>query len=446
MKNAYKNAVNQITTPSALQQQTFNKMLAQTQRKTNRCWRKVPVAITVVCIICICGAVPVMAAISPSFNNLLSLVAPDLGHILAPVQLSCTDNGIKMQVEAVAQDGESIVAYLTMQDLEADRLDDSVDLYNYNIKGYTTFTHRQINYDAEQKKALLELSAFCGDNTAAVGKTTLSVQSFLTGQQKYKEIPVDLQLTDNPATTTAEIHGGSGDLYEQLTQRRDGWYATATVLQTSKQQKIRDDINFFFITGAGFVDGRLHIQTYWTPSVDNHGYIGLRRSNGDKIYFSSLQYTTDENWGDGNPHSKYIEYVWDITPEELADCIVYADLWADDTYLEGDWRVTFPSDTLRTIELKGKELSALDVPIQHIEISPLGITLTGNKDYLQGLQYTLSEDKHTLLLTRSSSGGSSHTWTDGDKSKLQLPATEFIDIDPLQQVQIEDKTIPLPQQ
>ena len=263
---------------------------------------------------------------------------------------------------------------------------------------------------------------------------------------KYKEIPVDLQLTDNPATTTAEIHGGSGDLYEQLTQRRDGWYATATVLQTSKQQKIRDDINFFFITGAGFVDGRLHIQTYWTPSVDNHGYIGLRRSNGDKIYFSSLQYTTDENWGDGNPHSKYIEYVWDITPEELADCIVYADLWADDTYLEGDWRVTFPSDTLRTIELKGKELSALDVPIQHIEISPLGITLTGNKDYLQGLQYTLSEDKHTLLLTRSSSGGSSHTWTDGDKSKLQLPATEFIDIDPLQQVQIEDKTIPLPQQ
>ena len=133
MKNAYKNAVDQITAPSALQQQTFNKMLAQTQRKTNRRWWKVPVAITVVCIICLCGAVPVMAAISPSFNNLLSLVAPDLGRMLTPVQLSCTDNGIKMQVEAVAQDGESIVAYLTMQDLEADRLDDSVHLYNYNI-------------------------------------------------------------------------------------------------------------------------------------------------------------------------------------------------------------------------------------------------------------------------------------------------------------------------
>lgn len=443
MKNTYKSAIDQITTPSALQQQTLNKMLAQSQCKTKRRWWKMPVVVTVICIICLCSAVPVMAALLPTFNNLLSLVAPDLGRMLTPVQLSCTDNGIKMQVEAVVQDGESIVAYLTLQDLEADRLDDSVDLYNYNIKGYTTFTHRQIRYDAEQNKALLELSAFCGDNTAAVGKTTLSVQSFLTGQQKYEDIPVDLQLTENPATITAKIHGGSGDLYEQLTQRREGYYATATVLQTDEQQKIRDDINFVTITGAGFVDGKLHIQTYWTPSVDNHGYIELRQPNGDVLYFSSLQYTTDENWGDGKAHSKYIEYVWDITPEELADCTFYADLWADDTYIEGDWRVTFPSNTLRTIELKNKELSTLDAPIQHIEISPLGVTLISNKDYLQGLQFTVSEDKHTLLLTHNSSGGSSHSWADGDFSKLQLQADQFIDIDQLKQVQIEDTIITL---
>lgn len=156
-----------------------------------------------------------------------------------------------------------------------------------------------------------------------------------------------------------------------------------------------------------------------------------------------MQYTTDENWGDGKAHSKYIEYVWDITPEELADCTFYADLWADDTYIEGDWRVTFPSDTLRTIELKNKELSTLDAPIQHIEISPLGVTLIGNKDYLQGLQFTVSEDKHTLLLTHNSSGSSSHSWADGDFSKLQLQADQFIDIDQLKQVQIEDTIITL---
>lgn len=81
--------------------------------------------------------------------------------------------------------------------------------------------------------------------------------------------------------------------------------------------------------------------------------------------------------------------------------------------------------------------------MQHLEISPLGVTLTGNKDYLQGLQFTVSEDKHTLLLTYNSSGGSSHSWADGDFSKLQLQADQFIDIDQLKQVQIEDTIITL---
>ncbi len=44
------------------------------------------------------GAVPVMAAHVPMVAAVLEQISPELARMLTPVELSCTDNGIRMQV------------------------------------------------------------------------------------------------------------------------------------------------------------------------------------------------------------------------------------------------------------------------------------------------------------------------------------------------------------
>ncbi len=147
-----------------------------------------------ICGVCLLGAVPVMAAHVPMVAAVLEQISPELARMLTPVELSCTDNGIRMQVEAVAQSKEEILAYLTVQDLEGDRVDETTDLYNYVIDGYHTFTHNIVSYDPEQKKALLELRAHHGDITAPK-KTVVQVTSFFEQkEQVYENVQLQFQL------------------------------------------------------------------------------------------------------------------------------------------------------------------------------------------------------------------------------------------------------------
>ena len=266
MKEQYQNAMQQITAPEALKQRTLQQMSRQFQQKPGRRtgrW-KLPVA-AVICGVCLLGAVPVMAAHVPMVAAVLEQISPELARMLTPVELSCTDNGIRMQVDAVAQSKEEILAYLTIQDLEGDRVDETTDLYNYVIDGYRAFTHRIVSYDPEQKKALLELRAHHGDITAPK-KTVVQVTSFLSKEQVYENIPVAIpdiiqEKTTEPKTMQVTSMGGGGDLLEKIATNEGLW--KIRVLKPGEKQALRDDIDFVSITGIGYVDDRLHIQTWW---------------------------------------------------------------------------------------------------------------------------------------------------------------------------------------
>ena len=179
-----------------------------------------------ICGVCLLGAVPVMAAHVPMVAAVLEQISPELARMLTPVELSCTDNGIRMQVEAVAQSKEEILAYLTVQDLEGDRVDETTDLYNYVIDGYHTFTHNIVSYDPEQKKALLELRAHHGDITAPKNSGTGDV--LLSKEQVYENVPVAIPATMQGKTTEPETMqvtsmGGGGDLMEKIATNEGLW-------------------------------------------------------------------------------------------------------------------------------------------------------------------------------------------------------------------------------
>lgn len=144
---------------------------------------------------------------------------------------------------------------------------------------------------------------------------------------------------------------------------------------------------------------------------------------------------------------QYIEYVWDISPEELAQCQLSATLFADTCYVEGNWKVSFTTDSMRSITLSQEALSDLPEGMEQVVISPLSVTLVGERAAVDGFQLEIDREQHTLRLIKAE-GGYHHLWSDGGNwsvTKNRLEADMFIDIDSLQTVEIDGKLFTLPE-
>ena len=86
-------------------------------RKTFRLRRVAAVALAAA--LCLMLALPVLASADGSYE-LLYTVAPALAQRLKPVQLTCEDNGIQMEVVAASVEGDTAEAYIALRDLEGD--------------------------------------------------------------------------------------------------------------------------------------------------------------------------------------------------------------------------------------------------------------------------------------------------------------------------------------
>jgi len=62
--------------------------------------------------LCLIFAVPVFAATAPSFTALLSKLGPKYKNQLQSINIVSENNGIKMEVVASMNDGETVIIYL----------------------------------------------------------------------------------------------------------------------------------------------------------------------------------------------------------------------------------------------------------------------------------------------------------------------------------------------
>ena len=133
-----------------------NKKLEQKSSIINK---KKPLRIAMLTCACLMLSVGVLAATVRSFNRIGSKVSPEIAPILQPIEMISEDNGIKMEVVAAYNDNEMAVIYLTMQDLTEDRIDESLNLYNYTLSEGALFNSQIIDYDEETKTATLRIQA-----------------------------------------------------------------------------------------------------------------------------------------------------------------------------------------------------------------------------------------------------------------------------------------------
>lgn len=308
-----------------------------------------PAIIVSMLMVLVLASTPVLAANVPAIYKLMYYVSPTVAQYFKPVQKSCKDNGIKMEVVSAYIHDDKAEIYITMQDLIGDRIDETTDLYDsYSINRPfdSSATCELVGYDKSTKTATFLISITEWGNKKIIGdKITFSVREFISDKHKYNEIPIGIDLSniDNaPSTKQVSPGGGGGPKYEEYFP---DFESKAKVLVPSAPMKFPvEGIDF---TGIGYVDGMLHIQTSVVDNLikDNHGYFFLSDKKGNKI---GCIYNVgfSENL-DRDNRTDYEEYVFDIPQWGIAQYSLYGTFVTSGLFTKGNWQVTFPLEVIK---------------------------------------------------------------------------------------------------
>ncbi|MDD4570396.1 MAG: DUF4179 domain-containing protein [Tepidanaerobacteraceae bacterium] len=388
-----KNAISTIQTP---EYDMISEVEKKIQKKKSP-WhfkRAVPAALAIcLCLILSIGA---MAATIPSFNNLLSIISPDFALLLQPIEIACEDNGIKMEVVGAMNDNEMAVIYITMKDLVGDRIDETLDIYDYSLSGTHISTCEIVHYDETTKTATLRMQANGGKKLNGK-KVSFQVESFLSDKLTFNKVETGINLSDVKEVkdsqtilldTSSNISGGGGgDLFDELQSQ-----GIIRILAPDQKKITLPQIDFMYISNIGFIDGHLHIQTKWVgDGIDDHGDLHFVDSAGNSICIDSANiYFGIDKSGNAKWGRDYIEYIFDVSNINLDELKLMGDFVSHGNYVTGNWKTTFK------IQSVGEELQAdCDIKcdtlnINNVKISPLGVTLAGSGEFNEAITIPIS--------------------------------------------------------
>lgn len=339
------NAINrQISPDKSLLQDTINKA-AKCENRSIHKGRSARRLVTVLACICVCTvlAMPVLATAVEPVYQLMYMVSPAVAQFFMPVQKADENNGIKMEVVSAYIHNDVAEIYITLQDVTENRIDATIDLFDsYTIHcPFDSNAHcERVGYDEATKTAtfLITETAHGGKNIAG-DKITFTVQKFLSRKIKYNDISVPLDLsTLLPAQSTQTVSpiGGGGTEYPVYV----GHNETLTALIPAKPMQAFA-VEGIELTGIGYIDGKLHIQTAVKDNLDkdNHGFFYLKDSNGNKV--DCLYQFNFLNQSEQPGRIDYCNYVFDIPQSELTNYTLHGDFVTAALKTEGPWQVTF---------------------------------------------------------------------------------------------------------
>ena len=313
----------------------------------------------------------------PAINDWVYSVNPQLAEYLYPINESCTDNGIKLEVESAANDSHNTRIFFTLQDTEGKgRIASDTDLcdsYYINIGSFISGGVCCESYDPETQTA--RFSANITSNEDLTNKmATFSLSMIMSNKTEYEKFDTGINL--------AEIIPEHTQIGGEKIEHIDGWshsseslYESESYDKPSKEDmlvpdvtniSIGDQFDYVSISNIGFIDGKLHIQTKWESSFDNHGWFTLY--NGDYISgYEMIYFSTKEDNAIGTRH---IEYIYDVGPEDLSNYKLLADIVEDGEIVKGDWQINFRMESMNKIKLEYKNASSA-------EITPVGLYING---------------------------------------------------------------------
>ena len=314
------------------------------RRKKHLTWTKLWTMAACICLV-ISLSIPALAASVPAFYDILYAISPATAQFFRPVQMSCENNGIRMEVMAIYIHEDTAEIYISMQDLEASRLDETVDLFDsYQINTPHDYEgHCKLSsFDPDTQTATFLITINQRNQQRITGdKITFSVREFLSNKKTYEGPISDFSFENvdlNAATQVIHPRGfGGNDMFVEYISSKDK--ESLTVLRPT--ETLSSPVDGVSLTGIGYIDGYLHVQVYYENilKTDNHGSIDLINTETGKMLtsFGSIPFFDDATMG------SYEDYIFaGVAPDELANYELYGDFTTSSGSVEGNWSITFP--------------------------------------------------------------------------------------------------------
>ncbi len=163
MKNNIKKEIERIEIPEELHERARQGIINAKSEKPKRKLKNVALSLVASMVILFSAGVGV--AHIPSFNNLISNINPDVVLLLQPIEKSSESNGIRAEVVGAMNDNEMAVIYLTLQDISGNRIDETVDIYDYTLTGAQMFNSQIIDFDETTNTATFRYNRTWGAGT-----------------------------------------------------------------------------------------------------------------------------------------------------------------------------------------------------------------------------------------------------------------------------------------
>ncbi len=348
MKETYQKLQSRITADEALIERTLAAAELRPKRRLIR--RYIGIAAAAACLVMV-GSVPVLAQNVPEFYYALYKIAPETAERFKPLEMISESNGIRMEVGGIYFHENTVEAYITMQDLEGDRLGAwesfcSVsslmpDLSIYEERMSVSIQKHELSYagyDAESKTLTLLLSIeFISGDLQTGDEVTFDLDRIL-GNGVQWEGSVDMiawQTLDSAFCEKDEMHiHGSSTMA--------GWEYLAETKMIRPSRKDAFPAECVMFTGAGYQDGLLHVQVYIDDmQLNNDGVIWLEKQDGTQIYSVAELHGCEDRAQMQNLTAEYKEFVFNVSEAEAAECALYGRFSKFTDKVEGEWNVTF---------------------------------------------------------------------------------------------------------
>lgn len=294
-------------------------------------------------------AVPAIAAAIPAFYDILYTISPNTAQLFKPVQMSCEDNGIRMEVVAVYIHEDTAEIYISMQDLEKTRFDETIDLFDsYQINtpfDYTGHCHLS-SYDSDTHTATFLITIEQWNEQNIIGdKLTFSIREFLSNKKIYEGIIDDVSLDNIELIFTTQTVHPRGFAGKAIIEKYRGSNNIEEIYVLKSVDNLYSPVNGVTLTGIGYVDGNLHVQVYYEDihKTDNHGSIMLLNSSSGEVITcdGSIAFFDEARKG------SYEDYIFtEIDAGTLDDYELYGYFVTSPGSVKGNWSVTFPLENI----------------------------------------------------------------------------------------------------
>lgn len=364
-------------------------------------------------------------------SSILQFLSGDRINILRPVNKTSEDQGIRIQTLGAVRDGSTTEIYVTLKDLTEDRVNNSLDVYDFHVSGGRAHNAQLVHYDAAEKTAIVR---FLVQGKRLSNRMSVQISSFLSGAHKEEDYDSGLNLSEllskkqqNEVDTLDPledwINGWGGESAQELSEQE-----FIHVLRQEQTHIKLPGIDWMYISNIGFIDGKLHIQINPDDEMGryNHGYFFFTDDRGNKqdIPMNSVSYGSYIKGGT-RYGGDYEEYIFDISDiSQLNNLRLKGDFTSYDQFVTGKWETTFDLKQ-DSLSKTGKATLMLDEEIRtEIVVSSLGVTLMG-----KGINQTTPENFHMELYLN-------------DGTSI-LPKSEFLNIDDNLMKWISPQTIPV---